>query len=117
MNYNSKVELAHAETQEKGIFQSNANPLGFRLLRKLGIRVAPPYYRSFISSFSICFLYFTPLFALVYGMLSGQAIQEVVTSSLIAGLVFALAMSVFYHVRKKQLGLTKWESLGLKGSA
>lgn len=113
MNYDKKVELAHAETREKGVLESHSNPPIFRLMRKVNVRIAPPYYQSFKSNFLTCFLYFTPLSALGFWLLSNQSEPiTLIKTSLISGVLYASNMSLFYHYRRRQLKLTKWESFG-----
>ncbi len=60
MSYHSKLIAAHEELEQAGIWKSNFNPPLFRLLRKLGVKYPPPYYRSFQSNFLTSFVFFTP---------------------------------------------------------
>ncbi len=111
MDYESKLKLAHAEASLKGVWQSNSNPPIFQLLKKMGFRVPPPYYQSVKLNFIISFGYFTPIFGLINGLVSGQPVSIVINTAVSAGLIFAVFTSSFYYVRQKQLNLTRWNDL------
>ncbi|HGF5285426.1 TPA: DUF6404 family protein, partial [Vibrio parahaemolyticus] len=86
------------------------------LLRKLGMFVPPPYYQSFFANVMLCVVSFAPVWGvfqwfLVWNEL-GKPVLEAVLFSLLAGALFGLAMATFYYIRRKQLNLTDWGSLG-----
>ena len=112
MDYESKVKLAHSETSQKGVWESNFNPPIFKLMRKIGLQLPPPYYQSIQLNFIISFAFFTPVFGVISGLISGQSISIAIKTAVLAGLMFSVTMSVFYYIRQKQLKLTKWHDLG-----
>ncbi|WP_275116369.1 DUF6404 family protein [Vibrio diabolicus] len=59
MDYETKLQLAHKELSDKGVWKSNYNPPLVKLLRKLGLCFPPPYYRAF--SQTLCFVWFSLL--------------------------------------------------------
>nr|WP_237768388.1 DUF6404 family protein [Vibrio parahaemolyticus] len=42
----------------------------------------------------------------------GKPVLEAAFISLLAGTLFGLVMATFYYIRRKQLNLTDWGSLG-----
>ncbi len=42
----------------------------------------------------------------------GKPVLEAVYISLLTGALFGLVMATFYYIRRKQLNLTDWGSLG-----
>ena len=55
MDYETKLQLAHKELSDKGVWKSNYNPPLVRLLRKLGLCFPPPYYQRFFAK--LCFVW------------------------------------------------------------
>lgn len=111
MDFESKVALAHAEAQSKGIWESNYNPPIYRLIRWIGIQTAPPYYQSFYFNFILSFCYFTPLMWLFSYFINDLSLSESGIGAVVTGVAFALLISVVYRIRQSQLKLTKWENL------
>ncbi|PSU34579.1 DUF6404 family protein [Photobacterium lutimaris] len=116
MDYEKKVEFAHKELNDKGVGKSNYNPPIARLLRKLGLCFPPPYYRSFFTNFALNMIFFAPVWGVIQWYLTwselDKPILEAVFASLLTGALFGLAMAFFYAIRRKQLKLTAWRSLG-----
>ncbi|WP_217557893.1 DUF6404 family protein [Vibrio metschnikovii] len=116
MDYETKLQLAHKELSDKGVRRSNYNPLFVKLLRKFGLCVPPPYYQVFFANVMFCLIFFAPFWGffqwfLVWNEL-GKPVLEAVYISLLAGVLFGLVMATFYYIRRKQLNLTDWSSLG-----
>ncbi|CAH6886299.1 conserved hypothetical protein [Vibrio chagasii] len=116
MDYETKIQLALKELSDKGVWKSNYNPPIDRLLRKLGFRIRPPYYQGFFSNFVFCLVYFAPIWWGFEWFLEwnevGISMLEAAYKSLQCGALFGLLMSIFYAIRRKQLNLTDWDSLG-----
>ncbi|EKO3914640.1 DUF6404 family protein [Vibrio cholerae] len=116
MDYETKLQLAHKELSDKGVRRSNYNPLFVKLLHKFGLCVPPPYYQSFFANVMLCLIFFAPFWGffqwfLVWNEL-GKPVLEAVYISLLAGALFGLFMATIYYIRRKQLNLTDWSSLG-----
>ncbi len=56
MDYETKLQLAHKELSDKGVWKSNYNPPLVKLLRKLGLCFPPPYYQSFFANVMLVWL-------------------------------------------------------------
>nr|WP_257970027.1 DUF6404 family protein [Vibrio parahaemolyticus] len=76
----------------------------------------PPYYQSYFSNVMLCVTFFAPVWGsfqwfFVWNEL-GKPVLEAVFISLLAGTLFGFIMATFYYIRRKQLNLTDWGSLG-----
>ncbi|EIO3971440.1 DUF6404 family protein [Vibrio vulnificus] len=116
MDYEAKLQLAHKELNDKGVWKSNYNPPIAKWLRKLGMCFPPPYYQSYFANVMLCVTFFAPVWGIfqwffVWNEL-GKPVLEAVFISLLAGTLFGLVMATFYYIRRKQLNLTDWGSLG-----
>nr|WP_233090508.1 DUF6404 family protein [Vibrio sp. IB15] len=84
--------------------------------RSLGFRIRPPYYQGFFSNFVFCLAYVAPIWWGFEWFFEwneiGISMLEAAYNSLQCGALFGLLMSIFYAIRRKQLNLTDWESLG-----
>ncbi|MGL4926145.1 MAG: DUF6404 family protein [Plesiomonas shigelloides] len=117
MDYESKLKAAHQELEDKGVWPSNYNPPMYRLLRKLGVQLAPPYYQSFWKNFIFVSVTFTLTWFFAFHFIiyrpNPKEIIDVAYESVIFGISFGFIMSMFYLVRRKQLKLTNWQSMTL----
>ena len=116
MNYETKLDAAHKELSEKGVWKSNYNPPISKLFRKLGIYFPPAYYQSFFANFALSMVYFA-LGWFLFDWLTNwsgteKVILEAIYSALLIGALFGLMMATFYRIRRKQLDLSDWDSLG-----
>ncbi|KII76388.1 DUF6404 family protein [Vibrio renipiscarius] len=116
MDYETKLKLAHQELSHKGVWPSNFNPPMAKLLRSIGLRFPPPYYQTFLNNCFISMMIFAPIWGLISWFMTwraeGKPVLEAVYMALIGGLLFGLCMAIFYFIRRKQLKLTDWRSLG-----
>lgn len=117
MDYESKLKAAHQELEDKGAWPSNYKPPMYRLLRKLGVQLPPPYYQTFWKNFifvSVAFTltWFFAFYFIIYRP-NPKEIIDVAYESVIFGMSFGFIMSAFYLVRRKQLKLTNWQSMTL----
>nr|WP_245884160.1 DUF6404 family protein [Vibrio albus] len=64
----------------------------------------------------LCLTFFAPVWGVIQWVLVwnelGTPILEAVYISLLTGALFGLVMATFYFIRRKQLNLTDWGSLG-----
>ncbi|MGR5062485.1 DUF6404 family protein [Photobacterium sp. DNB22_13_2] len=116
MDYETKLKFAHKELNEKGVWKSNYNPPMAKLLRRIGLCFPPPYYQTFINNCAISTVTFAPIWGVLNWFMAwndaGKPVLEAVYMALIGGVLFGLIMSTFYFVRRTQLKLTDWRSLG-----
>ena len=115
MHYDKKCKLVAKELASSGIRQSNSNPPLLKLLRKVGVKVVPPHYRSFFSNALSSGAYFGPVWGiLMYFMLwryQGLHLVGALTSSCLAGLIFGICMASYYKYSARINKLTPWEDL------
>ncbi|MEH6393954.1 DUF6404 family protein [Pseudoalteromonas sp.] len=115
MDYETKLQFAHKELSDKGVWKSDYNPPLVKLLRKLGLYLPPPYHQSFFANVMLCVAFFAPVWRifqcfLVWSEL-GKPVLEAVYISLLTGALFGLVMATLYYISCKQLNLTDWGSL------
>ncbi|MGF1698699.1 DUF6404 family protein [Vibrio lamellibrachiae] len=115
MSYESQLQAAHKQLEDKGVWTSNFNPPIAKLLRFCGLKFPPPYYQNFMINFSFSSIVFGLLFSVLNWFINTQSLNKPITQLILkgvcGGLLFGLIMSVFYLVRRKQLGLSSWEDL------
>ncbi len=116
MNYQTKLQFAHKELNEKGVWKSNYNPPISKLLCKMGLNLPPPYYQTFMSNWIVSAAMFAPVWGILNWLMlwskSDKPVLEAIYMSLIGGVLFGFIMATFYFVRRKQLNLSEWHSLG-----
>ncbi|GHB70977.1 hypothetical protein GCM10008107_20580 [Psychrosphaera saromensis] len=115
MSYQSKLEKAQAELAQTDMREANYNPPIFVLLRKLGLKIRPVHYNTFIKNFA----FLATFFGLIWGLLmwfttwstERLPIFNVVGTSIFSGLLFGLIMSLYYRKSAAKHKLSKWEDL------
>lgn len=116
MDYQTKLQFAHKELNDKGVWKSNYNPPIAKLLCKIGLNFPPPYYQTFMNNWIISAITFAPVWGVLNWFIvwshADKPVLEAVYMSLIGGVLFGLIMATFYFVRRKQLNLSEWGSLG-----
>lgn len=116
MDYQTKLQFAHKELNGKGVWKSNYNPPISKLLCKIGLNIPPPYYQTFMSNWIVSAAMFAPVWGILNWLMlwskSDKPVLEAIYMSLIGGVLFGLIMATFYFVRRKQLNLSEWRSLG-----
>ncbi|MGD8231914.1 DUF6404 family protein [Vibrio sp. TRT 1302] len=58
IDYETKLQLAHKELSDKGVWKPNYNPPLVKLLRKLGLCFPPTCYQSFYANVILCVAFF-----------------------------------------------------------
>ena len=116
MDYEIKLSAAHKELSEKGVWKSNYNPPIVKLFRKMGLCFPPPYYQSFFGNFALSMVFFAFGWGIFDWLMNwnhtGKPILVAVYTALLIGAIFGLIMATFYLIRRKQLKLSDWDSLG-----
>ncbi|MEZ8827056.1 DUF6404 family protein [Vibrio amylolyticus] len=111
MSYESQLQAAHKELESKGVWKSNFNPPLMKLFRFIGMKIPPPYYQKFTINLIFNSLMFGLIFCILNCFNDTKPITQLLLESVFGGLLLGLLVSVFYLVRKKQLGLTNWTDL------
>lgn len=114
MSYERRLNSAHQELENKGVWPANYNPPLCQLLRKFGWQLKPPHYERFMVNLIAMGL---PV-GIIWGLLMwffgwehevslGYALRQ--TSFFAIGV--GLLMAIVFQVRRRQLKLTPWEQL------
>jgi sulfite exporter TauE/SafE len=101
MRFEQKLAAAFTLLEPTGIWRSNYAPPVYRLLWRLGARVAPPHFVGFVTNFLIAAVSFGAVWGLLmcFAVWSHQAMSPrgaLVTASC-AGLCFGLFMATYYR--------------------
>ncbi len=114
-DYQRRYDAALAEATRAGLGRRIVEPLHFRLLRRLGLRVRPPHYASFPANM----MGHGFVFALVWGVLMWLLIWQgrvpapyAAVAALFAGIVFGLVVAFLYRGTAQRHDLSRWEDLG-----
>ena len=118
MTYEEKYQAALAELAAAGFRPKQTHPPLLRLLHRLGMKTRPPLYNSFWQNTVLLGGYFGLLWGiLMYALIwrsNGVGLLGAIIASLLAGLLFGMAMAGFYRYSAKKRGLTPWQDLGKK---
>ena len=112
MTFKNKLTKAHKELEDAGIWRSNYNPPPLDLLRKIGYRILPPHYRSFLVNFISQTLFFTTIWGGIMWLLVWQAEHVAAYFALLVsisvGLFMGFCMAVYYKFSAKHHHLSDW---------
>ena len=121
MTYEEKLECAFKELEATPLFEVGQRPLGFRLLRLLGIKAVPAYYRSFRRYFLLDGFLLGAVFGLSnvpagwmvseYGPLAERG------ANVLCGVLFALHGAWWHRSIALKHGLSSWEDLGSENNS
>ncbi|MEJ6390388.1 DUF6404 family protein [Gymnodinialimonas ulvae] len=114
-DYTRRLAAALAELEGSGIKRANYAPPLFRVARAIGLRPRPPHYMGFLRAALLS----GPAFGLIWGLLmwvvawqgSGMPMGFAVLASLLAGVLFGLAMAGYYRWAASEAGLSRWHDL------
>jgi Family of unknown function (DUF6404) len=119
--FEAQREAALHILQGTGIRRSNYCPPLLRLLWRLGFKVPPPHFSSFVPTAFVSGTLFTFAWGLTMWLLlwrsTGTSPALAVGSSVAAGALFGVAMSAYYAHGRKKHGLPDWNSLGSSNGA
>lgn len=114
-DYNRRFDAALGEIAETSVWKSNYNPPMLRSLRFLGFRPRPPHYAAFLSILLGYAAWFGPIWGAMMWFAAwrdeGFTVLSAVSASAAAGLLFGLAMAVYYAWGRKKYGLSRWQDL------
>ncbi|MFZ6710621.1 DUF6404 family protein [Undibacterium sp. TC9W] len=108
-----KRQAALKLLEKTGIMRSNYAPPYFRLLWRMGFDVPPPHFAQFWQNalFSGCF-FATGWGALMYFFVWSKTpvpVTNMLTSAVIDGVLFGLALASYYAHGKRKHGLPSWQ--------
>ncbi|WOX54081.1 DUF6404 family protein [Aeromonas sp. CD] len=115
MTFEERLTIAHQTLADQGIKECDYNPWMFKLLRKLGCTVKPPYYAGWLVNFLCASLSIAPIWGLIMWTFvwhpEGRSfVSSLFSSALFAGL-FGLVTLIRLWLKRRQLDLTPWEQL------
>lgn len=118
MSFEKKKEAALEELGRSKIWRSNATPPAIQLCWKLGFKIKPPHYNSFLANALITGI----PFGIFWGCLMWFFIWEntfinlaiAIPLSLSAGASFGVTMALYYAWSAKKNRLTRWDGLPTK---
>ena len=102
--FDRKLQAALTELQATGMWRANYDPHIDRGLRKLGLRVRPPHYRTFLSTM----LVFGASFVIGFAIIAELAKP---IDTLAIGLIFGGVMSLVYYLDRRKHRLSNWDDL------
>jgi hypothetical protein len=122
MTHEEKVELMFQDLIPKGIKKSTLAPPLYRFLWKLGVKISPPLFSSFIFLFLFQGIFFGILmgiFICAFAWIirrfvdnSGFTFIGAIYSSVIGSIIFGLVMATYTRNRAKKYKLPLWKDYG-----
>ncbi|WP_157950430.1 DUF6404 family protein [Pannonibacter carbonis] len=114
-DFAKQCELANQDAIAHGIRPWEANPPIDRLLRKLGLRMRPPLYRSFGANMFVYGSYYGTCLGLFNWFAiwprDSMPIPVAVMISIAAGLAFGAIVAALVVRKRRKAGLTRWNDL------
>ncbi|MCC0180356.1 DUF6404 family protein [Aeromonas hydrophila] len=115
MTFEERLTIAHQTLADQGIREFDYNPWMFKLLRRLGCAVRPPYYAGWFTNFICGGLNIAPIWGLIMWTFvwhpEGRSfVSALFSTTLFAGL-FGLATLIRLWQRRRQFDLTPWVQL------
>lgn len=104
----------------KELKRSSIRPLNYTspiqiLLWKLGLKIRPAHYNSFLCNVILMGLWFAvvwgPLMWLLEWRTMSISVPSAIGLSAIAGALFGIGMAIYYKWSARKHGLSKWEDL------
>lgn len=106
--YERAIELA----MSKGVRRQEADPLFYRLIRRLGMQIRPPLYESFGRLFVLQSLMFGVLFAAMMLIVQRDAqVWMTLLASGVGSLAFGGIMASLIRRKARRLDLPAWEAI------
>lgn len=116
--YERRLREALRELDGKGVGRWQSRPPGFRVLRRLGLRVRPGYFGSPVRAFLFDAVSFSAVFGLLRWLASvsgDETAGETFREAVVLGIGVAIAMALLRRYQVSRLGLRRWEELGESG--
>lgn len=118
MSFEKRKEAAMQELKESGIWKSNSMPPALIILWKLGVKAKPPHYNSFLKNALSTGLWFAAAWGVLMWLVQwrsiGLSVSGAIVSSLVAGVIFGVAMAAYYKSSARKHQLSDWVDLPSK---
>jgi hypothetical protein len=116
MTHAEKLDRMYSELGQKGLWKSNFAPPLYRLLWRMGIRVPPPHFSSFMFLFVFSGLYAVffalPPVVVMWWLLVPKPIGVLVISTILSGFVAGLCVAAWYRYQARRYRLPLWKGYG-----
>ena len=114
LDHAGKIDAYVAEMAQLGVGSYTAAPPLFRLLWALGLRVPPPLFLGYGALALLMGATFGVLWGVGLGLTAWQTgrslpIWLALAAAMLAGLLFGLAMAIYYRRKAEALALPAWE--------
>jgi hypothetical protein len=113
MTHDEKIEYLLNDLGQRGIGKYTVAPPLYRLLWRLGVKVAPPHFAGFWPLTAFMGTFFGLAWGAFMWLLLWRAQEMPVTIAIgtaaVAGLCFGLAMACYYRWRWRKLALPRWQ--------
>lgn len=113
--YERKHDAAIKELEATEMWPSNYAPPIYHFYRKLGLKVRPPHYDSFVKVLigqGVFFGLFWGIFMWFFEWRGTELpIRGMVLSAVLAGVFFGCAMALFSAYGRRKWSLSAWEDL------
>lgn len=114
MDFNTRLEVALAQTSAAGIWQNNYAPPIYRLLWFFGIEVPPPHFASFGFNLLLSGAWFGASWAAIMWLLfwshQGGPPVQAVAFAILVGALFGLLMASYYAFGARRYRLPRWSA-------
>jgi membrane associated rhomboid family serine protease len=114
-DFEHRKEAAFKVMRERGINPMHFYPPVHRMLARIGVRVKPPHFGSFIGVCVLHALYFGATWGLIMWLFVWQSTavspERAIGTSVGAGLTFGVAMAFNYAWDRRKHRLPSWETL------
>jgi hypothetical protein len=115
MESNPKREAALRLLSATGMKRSNYEPPLLRLLWRLGVDAPPPHFASFGANALVAGIFFGSCWGMSMWLFLWRQQAAPITvsllSSVLAGLLFGIAMATYYAYGRRKYNLPSWHSL------
>ena len=114
-DFDRKFEKAMSELDKAGIWPSNAYPPLQKSLNKLGWKSRTPHYAPFIIAFNVAAILFSGVWGSFMWIFiwsdAGMSSNRALSTALMTGVFFGIAMALYYAHGRKKYDLTPWDQL------
>jgi hypothetical protein len=116
---NSEFEAKKARALEilkaTGIRRNNYEPPAVTLLWKMGLKVPPPHFASFIASALFAAVFFGVTWGLFMWFFvwsgDGMQVETAILTSAVSGTLFGSLMGIYYAYGRRKYQLPDWKTL------
>lgn len=112
--FDQKLAAAEVEMARAGIPESQSNPVGQRMLTKMGLQFRPAFYAPFGPLAAVLGVMFGMVWAIcmqISSWSSDISFLGRIGAALFAGALFGLGMAAITKYRARKMKLSQWDDL------